>query len=77
MSTGFFFCFALAIMWDIIALNRWPHHDYTISGFVYRLTHHYPVTALAAGVLIGWYVPATAWPVMVTAGLAIHFTWKA
>ena len=66
----------LAVMWDICAINLYPHHDYTVSEFVYKLIHRYPVIGIVAGGAILYYFPNDIKPIVV--GILIgHFTWKA
>jgi len=66
----------LAIGWDLYSFYKWPKHDYTVSGFVYFLTHRWPIIAVMFGGLLVYYFPTSIIP-MIAGGMVVHFVWKA
>ena len=68
----------LALAWDFYALKRWKHQDKTVSEYIYKFDHHYPIIAVIAGMIIQHYFPAETFMLpFVTGALVGHFTWKA
>lgn len=69
----------LAIIWDIYALNHWKHSDKSVSEFIYKLCHRFPIIAMVATALVVK-IGNFSWREMIilaVGGLFIHFTWKA
>jgi len=66
----------LAVCWDIFALYQWSMKDMTVSGFIYRLVHRFPILAAVAGGAIIYYFPQDVIPI-IAGGLISHFVWRA
>lgn len=66
----------IALTWDVYVLNKYPRHDYTISEFIYKLVHKYPIIAVVMGGSLVFYFPLDIIPIV--AGILVgHFVWKA
>ncbi len=66
----------LALAWDAYALNHWKHRDYTVSEFIYKFIHRYPIVAVGMGILVAIYFQASLVPICV--GITVgHLLWKA
>lgn len=66
----------LALIWDVYILNKYPRRDYTVSEFIYKFIHHYPIIAIIIGGALVYYFPNDIIPI-VTGILVGHFVWKA
>ena len=66
----------LALIWDLYILHKYPHKDYTVSEFIYKFVHHYPIVAVVFGGAAIYYFKSDVEPIV--AGILIgHFVWKA
>lgn len=50
-------------------------HDYTVSEFIYKANHKYPILAIVAGGALMYYFPNDVLPIIVGI-LTGHFVWK-
>ncbi len=67
---------AVALIWDFYAIHRWKHRDYTVSEFIYKFDHRYPIVAVAIGIILGvFFSPAL---IAICVGILVgHLLWKA
>ena len=66
----------LALIYDLYILHKYPRRDYTVSEFIYKFVHKYPIVAVGAGILLVLYFPKDIQPIIV--GILVgHFVWKA
>lgn len=66
----------LALIYDLYILHKYPKRDLTVSEFIYKFVHHYPIVAVVAGGALVYYFPSDILPIVVGI-LTGHFAWKA
>jgi hypothetical protein len=66
----------LALIYDLYILRKYPRHDYTISEYIYKFVHKYPIVAVVIGGALLYFFPNDIQPIVV--GILVgHFVWKA
>ena len=66
----------LALIYDLYILHKYPRRDYTVSEFVYKFVHHYPIVAVVMGGALVYFFPNDILPIILGI-LCGHFVWKA
>lgn len=67
-----------SLAWDDYALGAWRHRDMTVSGYIYRMTHRWPIIVAPMAVAITlWFIWGWDFEAVVGALYLAHFTWKA